>query len=167
MIAHSPQVYQSEQIVIRAVPAGFSQLCFCPRMSVQPSNFAVTFDVYSQHTIMEEAPDIEIESPWPYLSKLFEVVERKNDSFIFNCLLCLPQKHTISSFKNSPSNLKLHIKVIMIISNDISTRYCKQKALYLEGVSGVSFNHKLVYKGHSKTLELHYTKLLTFDTYVH
>ncbi|KAI2645638.1 Zinc finger BED domain-containing protein 4 [Labeo rohita] len=59
---------------------------------------------------MEEAPDIEIEHPWPYLSEFFEVVERKNESFIFKCLLCLPQKHTISSFKNSPSNLKKHIE---------------------------------------------------------
>ena len=30
---------------------------------------------------MEDVPDIENEHPWPYLCKLFEVVERKNDMF--------------------------------------------------------------------------------------
>ncbi|KAG5274261.1 hypothetical protein AALO_G00134120 [Alosa alosa] len=38
------------------------------------------------------------------------MVERKTDLFYFKCLLCLPKNNIISSFKNSPSNLKKHVE---------------------------------------------------------
>lgn len=62
--------------------------------------------------MMEETADTYLpEHPWPYLGELFELEERKKDSFYFKCLLCLPKHNTISSFKNSPSNLKKHVEV--------------------------------------------------------
>ncbi|XP_048097169.1 uncharacterized protein LOC125293344 [Alosa alosa] len=61
--------------------------------------------------LLEETSDTDLpEHPWPYLGELFEVVERKKDSFYFKCLLCLPKNNIISSFKNSPSNLKKHVE---------------------------------------------------------
>ena len=48
--------------------------------------------------MMEETADTYLpEHPWPYLGELFELEERKKDSFYFKCLLCLPKHNTISS----------------------------------------------------------------------
>lgn len=52
-----------------------------------------------------------LEHPWPHLGEFFELMDRKKDSFYFKCLLCLPKQNRISSFKNSPSNLKKHVEV--------------------------------------------------------
>uniref|UniRef100_A0A8C6WJZ4 Transposase n=1 Tax=Neogobius melanostomus TaxID=47308 RepID=A0A8C6WJZ4_9GOBI len=49
--------------------------------------------------------------PWPYLKELFVVVGYKNDSWRMQYILCLPKKHELLAFKNSPSNLKKHIQV--------------------------------------------------------
>uniref|UniRef100_A0AAV2KHK3 BED-type domain-containing protein n=1 Tax=Knipowitschia caucasica TaxID=637954 RepID=A0AAV2KHK3_KNICA len=52
----------------------------------------------------------ETRHPWPYLKELFVVVGYKNDSWRMQCNLCLPKKHELLAFKNSPSNLKKHIQ---------------------------------------------------------
>ena len=49
--------------------------------------------------------------PWPYLESMFSFVEVKDNSYRMKCLLCLPKDCEIMAFKNSPSNLKKHIKV--------------------------------------------------------
>ena len=73
---------------------------------------------------MEEAPDIEIEHPWPCLSKQLEVVERKKDSFIlgFHYVSNVFFAHPVNS---KPCGFHLLYVVLMMISNDISTRYLK------------------------------------------
>ncbi|XP_030577209.1 uncharacterized protein LOC115774195 [Archocentrus centrarchus] len=48
--------------------------------------------------------------PWPYLREMFQIVGSKNDSWRMRCELCLPKKHELLAFKNSPSNLKKHIE---------------------------------------------------------
>ena len=61
--------------------------------------------------MMEETADTYLpEHPWPYLGELFEL-KKKDILGYFKCLLCLPKHNTISSFKNSPSNLKKHVEV--------------------------------------------------------
>ncbi|CAL9684757.1 unnamed protein product [Knipowitschia caucasica] len=52
----------------------------------------------------------ETRHPWPYLKELFVVVGYKNDSWRMQCNLCLPKKHELLAFKNSPFNLKKHIQ---------------------------------------------------------
>ncbi|CAL9694236.1 unnamed protein product [Knipowitschia caucasica] len=52
----------------------------------------------------------ETRHPWPYLKELFVVVGYKKDSWRMQCNLCLPKKHELLAFKNSPSNLKKHIQ---------------------------------------------------------
>ena len=48
--------------------------------------------------MMEETADTYLpEHLLPYLGELFELEERKKDSFYFKCLLCLPKHNTISS----------------------------------------------------------------------
>uniref|UniRef100_A0AAV2KIY4 BED-type domain-containing protein n=1 Tax=Knipowitschia caucasica TaxID=637954 RepID=A0AAV2KIY4_KNICA len=54
----------------------------------------------------------ETRHPWPYLKELFVVVGYKKDSWRMQCNLCLPKKHELLAFKNSPSNLKKHIQLL-------------------------------------------------------
>ena len=49
--------------------------------------------------------------PWPYISDHFSFVEKRGDSFIRQCKLCVPKKTTISAYKNSTSNLRKHVEV--------------------------------------------------------
>jgi len=49
--------------------------------------------------------------PWPYLKEMFLYIGSKDSSYRMKCLLCLPKKTEILSFKNSLSNLKKHIEV--------------------------------------------------------
>lgn len=49
--------------------------------------------------------------PWPYLDSMFSYEGLKENSFRMKCLLCLPKPTELLAFKNSPSNLKKHIKV--------------------------------------------------------
>ena len=56
--------------------------------------------------------------PWPYLEEFFEMVGSKNNSFRMCCKLCAPKYHELMAFKNSPSNLKKHIEVSLLLSVD-------------------------------------------------
>ena len=53
----------------------------------------------------------EEDHPWPYLQSMFSFAGVKDNSYKMKCLLCLPRDCEILAFKNSPSNLKKHIKV--------------------------------------------------------
>ena len=52
----------------------------------------------------------EDQHPWPYLREMFSYVGVKDSSYRMKCLLCLPKATEILAFKNSPSNLRKHIK---------------------------------------------------------
>ena len=49
--------------------------------------------------------------PWPYLATMFAYVGKEDDSFLMKCLLCLPLNKSLKAYNNSPSNLKVHVKV--------------------------------------------------------
>ncbi|XP_062305904.1 uncharacterized protein LOC134010055 [Osmerus eperlanus] len=58
----------------------------------------------------EAGPSRECVNPWPHLASLFKFSEQVNDSFRFKCLLCLPKQNFITTYKNSSSNLRKHVK---------------------------------------------------------
>ncbi|XP_051800990.1 uncharacterized protein LOC127537594 isoform X1 [Acanthochromis polyacanthus] len=64
------------------------------------------------HRSDEEIPslDKDAEHPWPYLHSLFDCVGVKSDSFRMKCMLCTPKLVEILAYKNSPSNLRKHVK---------------------------------------------------------
>ena len=49
--------------------------------------------------------------PWPYLQNMFSFVEKRGESYIMQCKLCVPKKSNISAYKNSTSNLRKHVEV--------------------------------------------------------
>ena len=52
----------------------------------------------------------EDQHPWSYLQAMFSYGGVKDSSYRMKCLLCLPKATEILAFKNSPSNLRKHIK---------------------------------------------------------
>ena len=50
--------------------------------------------------------------PWPYLDSVFRYKSRHSNSAKFICLLCAPLHKEVSSYFNSPSNLRKHIEVL-------------------------------------------------------
>lgn len=59
----------------------------------------------------DEQATAQIYHPWPYLKEMFTFVGSKKDSWRMNCVLCRPKVKKLLVYKNSPSNLKKHIKV--------------------------------------------------------
>ena len=57
-----------------------------------------------------EETEVGAQHPWPYLAELFEFLEKKKESYLFKCRLCI-KNTTLSALWNSPSNLKKHIEV--------------------------------------------------------
>ena len=55
--------------------------------------------------------------PWPYLESVFKYKSRHGNSAKFICLLCAPLYKEVSSYLNSPSNLRKHIEVIIILKH--------------------------------------------------
>ena len=59
----------------------------------------------------DKQQDIPFHHPWPCLKEMFDVVGINNDSWRMCCKLCQLKHHELLAFKNSPLNLKKHIKV--------------------------------------------------------
>ncbi|XP_046698628.1 uncharacterized protein LOC124381234 [Silurus meridionalis] len=64
----------------------------------------------STPSLSTDRGDEEEDHPWPYLESMFAFVGVKDNSYRMKCLPCLPKDCKITSLKNSPSNLKKHIK---------------------------------------------------------
>lgn len=48
-------------------------------------------------------------NPWPFVENYFKFVSMKGQNAVFDCILCLPAKKTISSNIKSTFNLKKHV----------------------------------------------------------
>lgn len=63
------------------------------------------------------SPSVEVEDDshpsWSYLAKMFGYLGKGENpkTYRMKFLLCLPKCYDIKAFKNSPSNLKIHIEV--------------------------------------------------------
>jgi hypothetical protein len=51
-----------------------------------------------------------ISDPWPYLKAFFVFVERKEESVIHRCVLCVPKINNIRAHISTLSNLRVHMK---------------------------------------------------------
>lgn len=59
-----------------------------------------------------EAEGIEPQSPWPFLDKWVTYKKMVGDSYIFQCLSCLPKINEVRVNKATKANLKSHFKRI-------------------------------------------------------
>ena len=61
--------------------------------------------------------------PWPYLASMFAFIQKEDNSYRMKCLLCAPQNKELLAFNNSPSNLKVHVKVCGMCCCVIQDKY--------------------------------------------
>lgn len=69
--------------------------------------------VQETHTETEReagsSEDHEEGNPWPHLKEHFSFKQRRGDSVIMECKLCVPKRVEVAAYKNSASNLRKHV----------------------------------------------------------
>jgi len=73
----------------------------------------ITFENNSLRSVMskKESGNRDVPNPWPYLGRFFKFLgpKRNNANLEFQCLLCKPVFHKLSTSNKSHNNLKKHI----------------------------------------------------------
>ena len=66
----------------------------------------------SAESIDSELTEAEPQSPWPFLGKWVKYKKMVGDSYIFQCLSCLPKITEVKVNKGTKANLKSHFNRI-------------------------------------------------------